>query len=441
MSSRNNLCNHSSICFIIFSCAAHFPIVIMYSNAAIIFSTVSTCSYLVTLLRQRRKNGAVFVGVRFIPFPYDGELPVGTLEIDVAHKAALLLTRKGAKQKTNLMPPDQNTTTDACLHAIVSRSSWTRSVKFVSSSHFDVDNFIALWSILNPTLAQLNLRIIKEIAHVGDFRELRLDEPWQQKALMCICWLHSEERRLFLKSYESKSASSEKGDIGTRKFEYFLPLFAKVLNNPESFKEQWSTEYDRVVKEYAAVAATPPVVYSNLGCVVVKLPEPAHYYSLFSTSRGSDIVFSMYRGNRYEVEMKYTSIVPLSRPVLPRIDMTPLALHLNNLEKLKRSQRESTTLAVTITDKYYWHCDKVTDSGPILRLESKTKNLKMAERYVHPYERPIYPSLIEPHEMEPIVVSFLTHAYQGVQPRKDFDPIGLEKFNNGIDWKKWAPTL
>ena len=414
----------------------------MYSNAAVIFTTVSTCSYLVTLLRRRRKN-IVFVGVRFIPFcPYDGELlPVGTLEIDVAHKTALRVTSKGGKHKTNLMPPGQDTTADACLHAIVSRSSWTRSVKFVSSSHFDVDNFIAVWSVLNPTLAQVHLRVIKEIAHVGDFRELRLDEPWQHEALKCLCWLHSEERRLFLKSYESKSASSEKGDVGTRKFEYFLPLFAKVLSNPEQFKEQWSTEHDRVTREYAAVAATPPIQYPNLGCVVVKLLEPAHYYSLFSTSRGFDLVFSMYRGNRYEVEMKYTSIVPLSRPVLPRIDMTPLALHLNNLEKLKRSQRGSTTLAVTITDKYYWHCDNVTDSGPILRLESKTKNLKTAERYVHPYERPIYPSLIEPHEMEPIVVSFLTHAYQGIVARKDFDTNALINFNNSINWKEWTPVL
>jgi hypothetical protein len=406
-----------------------------------LFAAVSVSHHLVTVLRQRRSG--TFKDVAYLPYPFEGELPVGTLEINVTHHTGLQLKVDAGKPAVSLMPHIVGeTTTACCFDALSTQASWIKNVRHVTSAHFDVDNFVAVWTVLHPSVALTYKRVVLEIARVGDFRELRLDEPWQHEALKVICWLHSEERRNFQKSYESKStATSENNGLGTRKFEYFLPLFAGVLARPDDFKEQWGGEYERVVKEYAAVNATPSTTYPQLGCVVVKLPEPAHYYALFSTSIGYDVVFSMYRGNRYEVELKYTSIVPLGRAVLPRVDMSPLAAYLNSVEQVKRSQRESTTLAVTITDKYYWHCDAVTDSGPILRLESKTKNLKKAERYVHPYERPIYPSLIEPSEMEPLVISFLAHAYANVKAKKEWSSDDLRQFESSINWLKWEKAV
>ena len=45
-------------------------------------------------------------------------------------------------------------------------------------------------------------------------------------------------------------------------------------------------------------------------------------------------VLSIYDNNRYELEYKYTTWVDIvSRPTLPRIDLSPLANQLNQLEK------------------------------------------------------------------------------------------------------------
>ena len=64
----------------------------------------------------------------------------------------------------------------------------------------------------------------------------------------------------------------------------------------------------------------------DLGVTIVHAPQPLHYYALFSWTAGADVVVSMYSGNRYEVECKYTQYVNLhSRPVWPRINMRPLA--------------------------------------------------------------------------------------------------------------------
>ena len=164
--------------------------------------------------------------------------------------------------------------------------------------------------------------------------------------------------------------------------------------------------------------------------------------------------------------MKYTSMIDLgSRPTLPRVDMTPLAKYLNILEKEKSEEektkkieqisesydRKTGTEVVTdpneeVTQSLTWHCDRITDSGPILRLNSDVNKLSKSARYGHPYERPIYSSLISPSEMKETVFSFFSHAYSGgtdgrVHPKKDHEWCDLHDFNKRIDWSLWRPSL
>lgn len=66
--------------------------------------------------------------------------------------------------------------------------------------------------------------------------------------------------------------------------------------------------------------------FPDIGLTVVRAPQALHYYSLFSHTVGSDAVLSVYPGNRYEVECKYTQFVMFSsRPVRARLDLQPLA--------------------------------------------------------------------------------------------------------------------
>jgi hypothetical protein len=188
------------------------------------------------------------------------------------------------------------------------------------------------------------------------------------------------------------------------------------------------------------------------------------HYSLFSITRDADIILALYAENRYELEVKYTSMIDLgSRPTLPRVDMTPLADFLNVIENKKREETASSaeydegfTLVQHITEGleeregtadidceiFKWQCDRITDSGPILRLNSNINKLSKAARYGHPYERPIYPSLIAPTEMKRIVTSFFSHAYQtetgGVVAKMDHEWSELHDFNKNIDWSSWS---
>ena len=212
------------------------------------------------------------------------------------------------------------------------------------------------------------------------------------------------------------------------------------------------------------------------------------FYSLFSISRGFDIIMALYAQNRYEIEIKYTSMIDLgSRPTLPRVDMTPLAMYLDKLEKIEKSKMqgedtgkeigqkelkesefyeekkdimsiEDAREQVTGTDNekknevqdelcetFKWQCDRITDSGPLLRLNSNLNKLSKAARYGHPYERPIYSSLISPTEMKKIVLSYFSHAYVQesgpVRATMDHEWCDLHEFNKNINWDAWNPPL
>ena len=173
-----------------------------------------------------------------------------------------------------------------------------------------------------------------------------------------------------------------------------------------------------------------------------------------------------------------------SRPTLPRVDMTPLALYLNNLEQSKRAKTQDIAidsheeiekitssvlkgeevihndndndtdndndsavkdLSDEICEIFKWQCDRITDSGPLLRLNSNINKLSKAARYGHPYERAIYPSLISPQDMKKIVLSFFTHAYVQesgpVRATMDHEWNDLHEFNKNINWDAWNPPI
>jgi len=103
----------------------------------------------------------------------------------------------------------------------------------------------------------------------------------------------------------------------------------------------WNKEYGVVLDEYRRLhdlKLTAITKYPSIDLVVVagvgsNSFEPGHYYSLFSVSRGFDIILSLYSNQRYELEVKYTTKVDLvSRPTFPRIDLSRLASYLNTLE-------------------------------------------------------------------------------------------------------------
>eukprot|EP00747_Dinoflagellata_sp_TGD_P092351 gnl/TRDRNA2_/TRDRNA2_165387_c0_seq1.p1 gnl/TRDRNA2_/TRDRNA2_165387_c0~~gnl/TRDRNA2_/TRDRNA2_165387_c0_seq1.p1 ORF type:complete len:167 (+),score=9.85 gnl/TRDRNA2_/TRDRNA2_165387_c0_seq1:53-502(+) len=141
----------------------------------------------------------------------------------------------------------------------------------------------------------------------------------------------------------------------------------------------------------------------------------------------------MYDEQRYEVETKYSTYVDITeRGVLPRVEMAVLAEMLNTLE----TQSDQSDCG-----RARWGANRITDSGPILRLDLEGRKLDKAERYGHPFERPIYSSGIAPATFSSLVTSYFEHAYafgeKQVQPKARWKWDELHEFNRCINWTPW----
>jgi hypothetical protein len=153
--------------------------------------------------------------IAYIPFS-SSHLPMNTLVVDSSHSSARQITHhlKGMKQKLLMdLSIRGDSSTDGMLNALLQGNHPDLiHMEFITANHFDIDSFLPIWSGIHPKIALKYKETIREVARIGDFRELRLDEPFQSHALKLACYLNSEERRLFYKPFEA-IITTEDGEV------------------------------------------------------------------------------------------------------------------------------------------------------------------------------------------------------------------------------------
>ncbi|WP_339813334.1 DUF6687 family protein [uncultured Imperialibacter sp.] len=312
----------------------------------------------------------------------------------------------------------EDTSAAIAINALV-KGAVPEAARFVTNNHFDVDGFIGIWSLLNPELALKHQHLLKAMALLGDFRELPEDAALADQALKLVAWLNSVEKKKFYapfgKAYLEEEACVEK-------YTFFLPAFEKALNDPEVFRKDWEEEYQLANQHLSLLASQGSVeFYEDIRLLVVHAPMPLHYYALFGKSAQTDMVLTIYPGNQFELEYKYTTWVDAyGRNPYPRINFQPLIDKLNGLE----------------TSGEKWTGADVTDTGPILRLGPSIKDKEI--RFDHPFNRRFYSSSIAPELLENTVISFYRKAYQSTKPKEIWTWAEIRQVNDNLmkTWKK-----
>ena len=274
---------------------------------------------------------------------------------------------------------------------------------YVTANHFDIDGFVGVWSLLNPEKALENEEVLRQMALIGDFRELDLNHPLAGEALKLVCWINTREREMFYAPFAADEMEEAEVKLCQSKFNYFLREFGRVLQDPDWEKPVWEEEVADVLLGYRDMFSPTTKLerHPEIGLVIIRTPRPVHYYALFSRTVGFDIVLSCYDDNRYELEYKYTTWVDIaSRPTLPRLSLEPLARELNQLEQSGRT----------------WTCDSITETGPLLRLDGD--KLTRMEAFDNPTSREIYTSSIPVEQLQQVVVKYFETEYQGIQRKR-----------------------
>ncbi len=324
----------------------------------------------------------------FIPFS-DIQQYRGVLVVDSYHPRGFVLSHwRGAPKLPQL---HDDTSTGIVLNALKADLPQLHTHRYVTNNHFDIDGFLGIWSLMNPALALAHEELLRKMALMGDFREMQLEIEEDHLALKLVCWINTVERNRFYAPFASYAPRQSEVKQCVDKYLYFLEAFGNVLQHPDTYYNNWVLEYEQVVRDWQIIQSSRSAVSleKDIRLLVVETPEPLHYYALFGLSNTADAVLCLYSGNRFELEYKYTSwIDTATRFSFPRLDLQPLVEELNQLE----------------SSPYRWNADKITDTGPILRLQEKA--LTKEERYDHPANRNILPSGISAEKFKEIVFRF-----------------------------------
>jgi len=349
----------------------------------------------------------------FVPFSQLRRQPTIVVDSTGLGAALTLAHWRGAATPPALR---DDTSAGSCLRALHAPATPGLAAQAVTANHFDIDGFIGVWALLHPGLALAHEELLRLTATLGDFREIDWQHPLADHALQLACWLNAEEKNRFYEPFGAPARRRREDEASAEKFAWFLPRFADILQHPEVGRAAWEPEYTRVRQAVATLQETHTqrTVYAEIGLVVIRTPQPVPYYALFGPTAGFDWVLSLYDGQRYELEGKYTTWIDLeSRPTLPRLPLAPLAARLNELE----------------SSPYRWGADPLTDTGPLLRLAGRP--LPKAERYADPDGRPIYASSLAASQVEQEVVAFLRQGYAGVHPKKYWTWAEVRAVSNG----------
>ena len=336
----------------------------------------------------------------FVPFGQLRQQPTIVVDSTGLGAALTLAHWRGAATPKALRA---DTSAGSVLQALRQPDTPGLAAQAVTANHFDIDGFVGVWALLHPELALAHENLLQLLATLGDFRELNYQHPLADHALKLACWLNAEEKARFYEPFGAPTRRRREDEASAEKFAWFLPHFAEILLDTEAGRAAWEPEYSRVKQGVAALQGplTQRRSYPAIGLAVVQTSAPVPYYALFGPTAGLDWVLSVYDGQRYELEAKYTTWIDLeSRPTLPRLPLPRLVARLNELE----------------TSNYRWTADPLTDTGPLLRLAGRP--LSKAERYADPDGRPIYASSLAAATVEAEVVTFLQKGYAGIQPKK-----------------------
>ncbi len=323
---------------------------------------------------------------QFIPFRSINKYEK-VLVVDSYHPRGVMLSHWRGAQRFAIGIAD-DTSAGIVLNAL-KKGGLALDTPFVTNNHWDIDGFLGVWALFEPEKALYMEHVIREAALIGDFREFNPTRPGADLALKIVCWFNAVEKSKFYAPFdlpEEAGDTAKEFEACVAKYTFFLKAFPDFLQDIDAQRGLWEPEYKRVYGDLDQLEGCR-ILCPEIRLMVVAASLPVHYYALFSQSEQTDLVLTLYPGQRYELEYKYTGWVDTAfRKSFPRIDLGPLAAILS------------------AKDSISWMADSIMDTGPMLRPQREV--LPKHARYASPFEREHQQSSLPPEVVEPLIVNF-----------------------------------
>lgn len=180
----------------------------------------------------------------------------------------------------------------------------------VSNNHFDEDGCLGMFALLHPDAAWRHAERIVLASRAGDFGVVE-----DENALKVAATL----------------ASLARGRDDA--YPHLLPIVERVLEEPDRFEVHWraAVAQHRAGREALASGVAAIDEDAALDLAVVRAPRPVAASAVNSVTERLRVATIV--GRVYQLTFRYESWVQyVTRPVAPRVDVTPVAERLNALE-------------------------------------------------------------------------------------------------------------
>jgi hypothetical protein len=213
----------------------------------------------------------------------------------------------------------------------------------VSNNHFDEDGLVGVWALVDPEAAMANRDLAIDVARAGDFATFESRDA--ARVSFAIARLADPatsplDPALFEGPYDALAAAL---------YEELLARLPALVDDVAGHRELWAEE-DALLDDAERLFAAGGVAideYRDVDLAVVTSPAATsarrvhrftqrrhqRLHPMAVHNRTDRLRVAYVSGQSYDVHLRYETWVQfVSRPVLPRIDLAPLADQLNQEE-------------------------------------------------------------------------------------------------------------
>jgi hypothetical protein len=278
--------------------------------------------------------------LRFVAYEDLGDTP--NVVVDGAAAASTRLTL--SHWPGSPTPPEvlDDLSAQIVFHALDHRD-WFDGIDVVSNNHFDQDGLASAYTLVEPDAALARRERVIDVARAGDFGTFA-DRDSARIAIALAEYEDVEHSPLgstrLMGSYTETAALL---------YHELLPRFTELLDHPDRSRALWEREDAHLGESTDAIERGIVKIDENeaLDLAVVTVPEQwttraTHRFTQewteavhpMAVNNATDrLRILLVHGHRYRLELRYESwVMFVSRPVLPRPDLRPLATELSTLE-------------------------------------------------------------------------------------------------------------
>lgn len=204
------------------------------------------------------------------------------------------------------------------------------SAEAASNNHFDEDGLVSLFALLNPEVSPAMRELLIDVAAAGDFGTYRFRDAARIAFVIgtfADAGTSPLDRAIFHRPYPETTAIL---------YREMLARLPEILDHLERFQELWEPRERELDQSEAAIRNGSIRIEEvpSLDLAVITLDDTqfaCHPMAVHNATPCSRIL--QMTGRRYELRYRYESWVQVvSRRVLPRVDLTPLASQLSEEE-------------------------------------------------------------------------------------------------------------